>query len=271
MTANIEKWVKAHPVAALLIVALVFTWVGWVPQALYSHGLFPFDSPVFYVLGGTGPLLAVFVILRILHGQWEFGLPFAPYLRWREGAIWYAVALLLYPSLWLIVLALRGNPALVLTELGGPVAGLSTFLISLIAAVPEEVAWRGFVLPRLQTRYNALISSVILWAFAAVWHLPLLLTKGSVMASYAKIPYFLELLALTILYTWIFNSTRGSLLYVTLFHAASNSFGPYLGLTQTAVFGFATVILIAVFGYAHLARNGEHRVKQALQPAVPAG
>jgi hypothetical protein len=35
---------------------LAITWSGWVPQALYSRGLFPFDSPLFYILGGVGPM-----------------------------------------------------------------------------------------------------------------------------------------------------------------------------------------------------------------------
>jgi membrane protease YdiL (CAAX protease family) len=37
----------------------------------------------------------------------------------------------------------------------------------------EEFGWRGYVLPRFQAKWNALVSSVVLGAIWASWHVPL--------------------------------------------------------------------------------------------------
>lgn len=37
----------------------------------------------------------------------------------------------------------------------------------------EEVGWRGFALPRLRDRHNALWASLIVTLFWALWHWPL--------------------------------------------------------------------------------------------------
>lgn len=263
MKAKFTDWVTRHPLYAFYILAFALTWAGWIPQTAYSHGLFPFDSPVFYLLGGVGPLLAAFFVLRILHGGEVYAELFRPLSFWKVGPFWYIVALLGYPAIWLIALAMRGELSAGIEQLSPPANLLPVFLISFLAAISEEVAWRGFSLPRLQSRYNALLASLIVGVLWAVWHLPLLLNKGSVMSTYPLMPYLLQVIAISVVYTWIFNSTGGSLLIVTLFHAASNTVGPFPGLEQTLVTILVAAGIVMVFGAAYLSRR-EGRI-------VPAG
>lgn len=136
----------------------------------------------------------------------------------------------------------------------GPLPALvPVFLLYLLRVVPEDAAWGGFALPRLQARRDALISGLIVGMLWALWHLPLLLTEDNVMSAYPLIPYLLYVIGLSPLYTWLFNSTGGSVLVVTVFHAASNTFGSF-DVAEAAV-----VLLLAaavVFGPAHLSRRG---------------
>lgn len=261
MTASISTWIRKQPLLAFYLLAFAITWLGWLPQAAYSHGLFPFDSPIFYVLGGVGPLLAVMIVLRVLRGTSDYGDLFRPLWQWRTGMIWYFVALFGYPIMWLASLALSGDLVVELPKLGPPLAMLPGFLVSFLAAIPEEIAWRGFALPRLQSRYNALVSSLIVGVLWALWHLPLLLMKSNVMSTYPMIPYFLKVVAVSVVYTWIFNNTRGSLLIITLFHAASNTVGPFVGIEQTLVFSLVAAVIVMVFGAADLSRRGECSVQ----------
>lgn len=86
----------------------------------------------------------------------------------------------------------------------------------------EEVGWRGFALPVLQSRYNALVSSLVLAVLWALWHWPLFLYRpGYVAMDLVGIAGWLfSLLTGSVLLTWLFNSTRGSVLVCAVFHSA---------------------------------------------------
>lgn len=262
MFPSLASWMKKWPLVSFYLLAFLFTWLGWVPQAAYSHNLFPFNSILFYILGGTGPLLALFVMQRILVGRWDIGELFRPYLIWKVGAGWYAAAFLGYPLIWAAALLVAGTLKTELAALGSAFSVITAFVVSFAAAIPEEMAWRGFALPRVQARTNALAASLITGVFWALWHLPLLMIKGSVMAAYPFVPYFVAVIATSVIYAWLFNNTRCSLLLITIFHAASNSVGPFAGTAQTIVLCAAALILAAVFGPERLTRKYEKRTVQ---------
>ncbi len=257
MPARLVTWIKKQPVTALYLFAFLFTWLGWAPQALHSRGLLPFVSPIFYILGGVGPLLAVFLVTSALRGEGEFGEPFRAFTIWRVQPIWFVVAILGYPLLWLAALAVSGQTAAELAKITSPLAVVSTFAVSFLAAIPEEVAWRGFALPRLQARFSALTAAFIVGLLWGLWHIPLLLNTDNVMSGYASIPFFITVLARSVIYVWLYNHTRGSLLFVTLFHAVSNSLGTFAGWAEMLVTVAAAALLVLAFGAANLARQAQ--------------
>jgi membrane protease YdiL (CAAX protease family) len=94
--------------------------------------------------------------------------------------------------------------------------------ILLLSVVGEEIGWRGFALPCLQARYGPLKASLILGVIWGGWHLPLWWMAGNFHADIPFVLFMLQSLALTILMTWLYNHTRGSLLMAHLFHTAFN-------------------------------------------------
>jgi uncharacterized protein len=97
-------------------------------------------------------------------------------------------------------------------------------ILTLTDGLGEELAWRGFALPRLLTRYNALVASVVLGVIWALWHLPLLWTEGGPMYQLPVWLLLLDVTAKSVLFTWVFLHTRGSVLIAMLFHGATNLF-----------------------------------------------
>ena len=69
---------------------------------------------------------------------------------------------------------------------------------------------------------SALVSSLLIGALWAVWHFPYALTRGTFLSGVPLHWFFLNLLALSVIYTWIFVNTNESLLLALLFHAAGN-------------------------------------------------
>ena len=266
LSENFVRWVRKQPVLVFYVLAFSITWLGWLPQTAHSHGLIALDSPLLwsllYALGGVGPVLAAVIVMRVLRGPQAYGELFSPLLRWRVGAIWYIVALFGNVSLWLIVMGITGKLSTALEQVGPLLALLPLFLTNLLANVSEEVGWRGFVLPKLQTRYGALIASLIIGVLWMLWHLPLLLIKGSIMSTYPLIPYLIDTIALSVLYTWIYNSTRGSLLIVTLLHAAGNTVGAWVA-PRAVITVLLAVIVVLVYGPARLSRTSEEDHQKA--------
>jgi membrane protease YdiL (CAAX protease family) len=121
--------------------------------------------------------------------------------------------------------ALSGEASLALSG-EASLALLPLFLLVLFVndGLGEELAWRGFALPRLLVRHNALVASLILGSLWAAWHLPLIWTEGAPLYQQPVWLLLLDMTAKSVLFTWVFLHTRGSALLATLLHATTHLF-----------------------------------------------
>ena len=207
--------VKRHPIITFFVLALALSWWPWI---LYAFGLYP--API----ASFGPFLAALVVLAITQGKSGIGGLLRRMVRWRVGLRWYAVALLLPVGIALAATALNvllGARAPSAADLGGWTGLFSTFAVVLlipgIGGTWEEPGWRGFALPSLQAGRSALVASLILGAVWALWHLPLLAIGQ--MGGWDIV----IIMAWTLVLTWVYNGTGGSVLIVMLFHAMFNT------------------------------------------------
>lgn len=77
-------------------------------------------------------------------------------------------------------------------------------------------------MPRLQSKYNALIANLILGILWAVWHIPLWFIPGSAQSTMPFWMFVVVIVALRILMGWAYNNTKGSLIIAVLFHLFFN-------------------------------------------------
>jgi membrane protease YdiL (CAAX protease family) len=141
-------------------------------------------------------------------------------IQFRLGWRWYMFTLLIVTAGTvgqISINKLLGNTFdgnLFLTQLG-------IFLPLLIfGPVSEEIGWRGYALLRLQTRWNALTSSVIVGVIWGLWHLPLFMMVGTSQHELGMsfIGFLIGMNANSIFYTWLYNNTKQSLWSAILFH-----------------------------------------------------
>lgn len=257
-----------------------FTW----PIDLAHVGVLPIEVPfALYLFLGWGFIVATLLMTGLTLGRAGVAALLRRYLIWRVGWRWYAVAFLLYPAIFAAAIALNSAWTGTAIDFGATMAGqffgagarLPLFILPffLFEAISngEEMGWRGYVLPRLQARHSALVASLILALFWGLWHLPKYLgpaAGGSF--SLGMVKAFGD----AILYTWLYNNSSGSLLLVTIFHAAGNTAGFFLPMANTvsntnmgalviavALIWLAAGLVTAVAGPAHLSRTA---VRQAL-------
>jgi membrane protease YdiL (CAAX protease family) len=188
------------------------------------------------LLAGYGPALAAILVTAAVSGRSGLRALGRRLVLWRVGLQWYTVALLLPAAMMLGGLAVHlllggatpsaAHPPTMPLDLPGPLWQQILLLMLIFTlgfdGLGEEVGWRGYALPQLLQRHSALAASLILGALWALWHLPYALTVGSAMSTSPFITQVPGILANAILYTWLFNHTRGSLLLAILFHAANN-------------------------------------------------
>lgn len=172
------------------------------------------------------------IILSYLLGGWdEVRKLLSGFTRWRVHWVWYLAAFMMtgFPLLTAVVYILLGNPIRGLNPDATALSLLGLFGFTLLSGpLTEEAGWRGFALPRLQRRYSALTSSLILGILWASWHIPFYF-EPNYAANGMPLPIFMVVVtALTILFTWIYNNSGGSLLLTMLAHFFFNFSSAFL-------------------------------------------
>jgi membrane protease YdiL (CAAX protease family) len=124
----------------------------------------------------------------------------------------------------------------------------------IIGPLSEEIGWRGYALGRLQTRWNALTSSLIVGLVWGSWHLPLFMMVGTSQHELGIpfMPFLIELTASSILYTWLYNNTKQSLWSAILLHWLYTYAAQVLssGVTRSPLYNrleYLPYVVIAIF------------------------
>lgn len=192
----------------------------------------------------------------------------------RISAGWYTVILLTVPaltSLAVLLDALSGGRGAHLE------ARFQSNLVSILpfaaftlffGPLPEELGWRGYALDRLQEKYGALVSSLILGIVWTLWHMPLFFIKGSYQNSlgWGTVAFWWFTSDKTfesILMTWIYNHNQRSTLSAVLFHFTINFVGELFALTERAdfyqivVWAMAAILVVLIWGPKTLARESD--------------
>ena len=267
--------IRKYPALSLFVLATV---LGVAPLVPVAAGIAP---PGFAQLGALSSSTAG-IILAALEGR-KGGVRelLGRALIWRVGLQWWVVALLAFAPLVVGALYLRsllGGPVVDWSELGPAASILQLLLILVIfAGFGEEFGWRGFAMPRLQARYSALGSTLIVAGFWALWHVPKFFVVGQGQNDWMQeagfvssfLGYTVFIFGWSIIYTWVFNNTRGSVLLAAVVHGAGNTWAGYFdnyrgdigNLWAFALLTLAVaVIVILLAGPENLSRRNKRNV-----------
>ncbi|SDR92034.1 type II CAAX prenyl endopeptidase Rce1 family protein [Corynebacterium timonense] len=230
-----KELVHRRPILAFVMLAHLGSWLGWSSWWLSESGIgvLPFRPSfegitlVNQVGLFAGPFAVVLLVTRVLDGRGSPCALLARAFSLRGRRAVHLVALLVLP----FVLA---TPYLVLGSgitAGGltasmPASTLVTYLTYLAGGpLQEEPGWSGFALPRMQRSMHPLAASVGLGLVHRFWHAPLSFTQewDTTRSDVGQLAaYLLLVVALSIVPSWVFNTSEGSSIPAIFAHHSLN-------------------------------------------------
>lgn len=274
------RWIQLQPIWALFVLIFVFEWLFLIPAVAAEIGVLPPIPPALDVLPlvGWAPGLAAVLVTAATGGRAGVGALFRRLLIWRVGLHWYLFALLWTAVLIVGGLGLHlalGGEMPVLPAAGVPLGTLALlFVVYLgfgLVANTEDIAYRGVALPWLQARYGALSASLILGVLQGLTHLPYFWVPGDFRQRVGFWLFLAFSVAVTLIFTWLYNNAQGSLLIVMLGHAAQNGWSNFLDPSDTGELRpfVLTVVLMWVVAVALVIRFGPARLSHKPESELP--
>lgn len=295
---------RRRPLLAFFALTFGFTWglgacFGMFPAQLTAvFGKMSVANPLF-ILAVYAPGISAIIMSGLIAGAAGIGQLLGGFLRWRIGIQWYLAIFVGIPTLSAIAMLLRA--ALATTPLSinhwyqlfllGPTGheiaqaagagGLSRVMPTIVGSfladpgpLGEELGWRGFALPRLLKRRSALSAGVILGIIWGVWHLPAFIIAGTPQNNMSFPIFMISIVALSVLMTWAFKGTRGSVLAAALIHWAFNTCSDMtrmpLALFSAGVLVIAAAVVVAIEGPG-LSRSREYESALSAASKEPEG
>jgi uncharacterized protein len=261
--------VKKHPLLTYFACVFTLTW-GIGAAVLFAPSLLrgflsgaALTNPLFY-LAVYSPALTSLALTTVVDGTAGFKQLLARLMPWRASALWYVVILIGFPvvgvSAGLVTLPF-GASHMHMPDWGRFYYSLIPALVIDPGPLGEELGWRGFALPRMLERWSPLGASAILGAIWGVWHLPAFFIVGLPHKDLAFLAMLAATVSVSIVDTWIFLRTDGSILLMILVHLMTNNCFKALGIpfgTSVAA-GVICALVIVLAGGRPFRRRGSLR------------
>jgi len=191
------------------------------------------------ILASFGPALAALLLTGYIEGRSGVKRILADVLSVSRNRKWIAAAFGLAGLAVLIPLAVLvyiHKVSLARVTVQRLLFLIPNFFLNLLffGSAADEIGWRGFLLPKLQQTRSAVSASVFIGLLWGLWQLPTYYFAGLVESNLSPVWLFLETTALSIILTWIFNSSRslvGAIVFNGVFRTLTQFFLPFAEVT----------------------------------------
>jgi membrane protease YdiL (CAAX protease family) len=264
-------------------VAFGLSWAAWIPLLVSVQGWVPWRaSPYLHQIGALGPAVSAVLVIGAVSGRGGVVTLLRQAVAWRGRSRAFAFALGTPVALLVIAVPI----ALWVGGSGGEVRWSQFGHSAELAALPvlvywainlvfygfgEELGWRGFLQPQLESRWSVVTAANVLSVIWAAWHLPLF----GITPSYRAMPligfigFYFSIWVASWIFAWLLRFGHGSLLVVAVFHAwfdvVTNS---PLGLSAFPTAMGVAVTLVGLLILRLLLRAGDERAIEQRSPTA---
>jgi CAAX protease family protein len=205
--------VQRHPLPAFFAGTLGLGWLLTIAAAQLSSN--PLLLPLIAIPVSFVPAVVAWLVLQMAGSADERRAWHRRLTRVRVGWRWYAVALLALPLAYLGGLGIA-------TAAGAAfpfhLQALALLPIFLLTNFGEEIGWRGYALPKLEDRMSPLGAALLLGVIWGAFHWVALAANADAPLAYMAVST-LQLVAVSVILTFVFNGSRESVPVVALMHA----------------------------------------------------
>ncbi|TVQ04332.1 MAG: CPBP family intramembrane metalloprotease [Balneolaceae bacterium] len=229
-------------------ITFLWSWLIWLPFVLVGFGILNISKDLILslslpavILGAFGPAIGAIYAVKTLEGSSKVKPFLKSFFDLRFSVkIWAAIFL---------VIGLGTFTAWYLPELFGfervemmlpslyifPVYWL---IMVLFGGGQEEIGWRGYIMPYLESRYGIWSGNIILGLIWAMWHLPLWFMPGTLQAYMPFIAFTIGCIGLSFFLSWVIKKSDGRPISGLIAHGTFNAFLPVFPpvIMETGVF-----------------------------------
>jgi uncharacterized protein len=228
---NWTKWL-----VLFFSLTFVFSWTLWLPKVAVASGtatgITVIDNLIVSIaqipeIGAFGPTVAAVLLVYLHAGRHGVTRLFKRAIDRSFPRWWFIPAVVLFPVL---AFGALGVAVVLGVEPTFPWSGEAyvlpiafVYILLLGGPLQEEFGWRGYALDPLIERFGALAGSLGLGIVWGVWHLPWFYMPSMTMYYQRPLVGFMITIALlSVIMTWVFQNTGGSLAPMILLHASFN-------------------------------------------------
>lgn len=227
--------VRRHPLITFVALAYALTWALTIPFAYCFRVVFEQQFSPWLLLffpAPFGPTFAALIMAGRMEGKAGVRRLLGRLKVWRVGLGPWLTALFLSPLVVAVAVLVSGAGPTVYSKFN--LAGVAMVPVLWLLALPfgplaEELGWRGWLLPRLQSLMSPLRASLVIGVVWTFWHLPMFWFPGAAIPSFlelsvgAVLVYLAQIVGEAILFTALFNRTGGSVMLAIVFHTTFNT------------------------------------------------
>ncbi|EMA05054.1 hypothetical protein SAMN05443574_1153 [Haloarcula vallismortis] len=253
-------------IATFLVLTFAWSWGFWGLKVLLAEGA-DVGVQVLPDLGAFGPTVAALLVVVYADGFRGVRRLAVRAFRLDYRKRWVLIALLFPPvlvgSALVVAVATGTTPTFPWADQPFVLPIAFVWILLLGGPVQEEFGWRGYLLDPLQEQLTPLGGGLAVGLVWAVWHLPLFyIPSETIYYDNPFLGFAVAITLLSVLMTWVYNSTNGSLLPVVLMHTSWNwTHGMFPVLdsdpASLAMVGFLVATTIVVVVYSGPKRLGQ--------------
>jgi uncharacterized protein len=241
-------------ITSFFVLTIFWSWLlGFI--AIYTKPYAPNFSMMLSIISGFGPSIAALVTVGFFGGRKGLNDWLKNALNWRVGWHWYVLAFFMPPLVMLLAQSIHwtlGGTIPTSPAVGHIPLTIANFGLVFLIGGPlgEEFGWRSYAVTALGSKIGWRSASLIIGVIWGLWHLPWFFTAGTAQFQMSLAMFMLNILAGSVLFSWLFLRSKGSVIPALVAHTSLNAFAGILSIVPTSetsrAYALVTGIMVAI-------------------------